>query len=815
MNYILYFLLAFIWVSLPVFILLEYNQAFACLWVFSFIFDYIYFVKLPSAKKMYVFNKLKNNYKMTFVLRQLYFLLFLSGFEILSSEVLALYVLIIVFQQVSFICVQFPYEKIQKANLPFAIKNIKASAKYLKYVRSPAKYKKKMMDLCLYSEIFSLLGLFLHWNNLFSYKMTFILVLFSFIFLIGYSVFVYYRVFRNVDSGVYINNLHEQVVKKRPSVVVHFSGNSSSTYQLNTWLSVLEKIDRKVLVVVREKHHSEHILKTALPIIFVSKLKDLEFFIPACVKVALYVANVGPNLHLLRNFRMKHVFLGHGDSDKVSSMNNFTRVYDRIYVAGQAAIERYRSAGVDVSDRAFEIIGRPQLSEIKTVLNDPSEKINILYAPTWEGYFKDSDYSSFYLMAEDLINFVISHSSEYSLTIKPHPLTGLVDPLIKKHLVYLKNKVNPHICIEWVDSSTSSKSLFDCFNDSALMITDVSSVMSDYLQSEKPLVLTNPRSLKEQEVNEVFPVSRGAYILNNHEGAILELLSRIKVDDYLLSRRQSMKSFILGGVENPLEQFNCSINSLYYESINNAGDFEVKEAREGLEFEMLEASTNNGGYSKAGNIWIRSDYGYIDNSYFLRGDILRIHTLNKDVAGLCKGDYKVVDAEYSFKELDYKLKIRPVGEVGLFEGWVPSNAVSFSIYSATGEAKLGKGNIFKDLNDIKSKEDRMFREFLSERITNSGGSSIGAIWFKHDLGPEIMAYLSCCNAVNVLSVSHRYKYKGVTTSSSFQKGEYTISDVVYSQKEKACQIKLNYIGLKPIVAKGDVEFTLNFGEKFV
>ena len=60
---------------------------------------------------------------------------------------------------------------------------------------------------------------------------------------------------------------------------------------------------------------------------------SMDFRMPT-VRVAFYVANVGKNLHFLREPRVKHVFIGHGESDKVASVNPFTKVYDEIWVAG-------------------------------------------------------------------------------------------------------------------------------------------------------------------------------------------------------------------------------------------------------------------------------------------------------------------------------------------------------------------------------------------------------------------------------------------------------------------------------------------------
>ena len=69
----------------------------------------------------------------------------------------------------------------------------------------------------------------------------------------------------------------------------------------------------------------------------------MDFRMPT-VRVAFYVANVGKNLHFLREPRIKHVFIGHGESDKVASINPFTKVYDEIWVAGRISRQRWAAA---------------------------------------------------------------------------------------------------------------------------------------------------------------------------------------------------------------------------------------------------------------------------------------------------------------------------------------------------------------------------------------------------------------------------------------------------------------------------------------
>src|SRR5262249_13787494 len=108
-----------------------------------------------------------------------------------------------------------------------------------------------------------------------------------------------------------------------------------------------------------------------------------------------YVAHTTKNLHLLREPGLKHVFVGHGDSDKVSSINPFGKAYDELWVAGPAARERWADAEVGVRDEAVREVGRPQLEVVervdRRVVGD--RPLTVLYAPTWEGW-TDEDFGS-------------------------------------------------------------------------------------------------------------------------------------------------------------------------------------------------------------------------------------------------------------------------------------------------------------------------------------------------------------------------------------------------------------------------------------
>ena len=72
------------------------------------------------------------------------------------------------------------------------------------------------------------------------------------------------------------------------------------------------------------------------------------------VRVELKPAKTSKNLHLLRDPGIKHVFIVHGDCDKVSSIYPFTRVYDEVWVAvraGREAADRHPPAAAGRPER--------------------------------------------------------------------------------------------------------------------------------------------------------------------------------------------------------------------------------------------------------------------------------------------------------------------------------------------------------------------------------------------------------------------------------------------------------------------------------
>src|SRR5690606_33197515 len=114
------------------------------------------------------------------------------------------------------------------------------------------------------------------------------------------------------------------------------------------------------------------------------------------VKTVIYVNNGMRNFQSLIYQQALHVHVNHGESDKVSMVSNQAKAYDKVVVAGQAAIERHRRALINFSEEKLAVCGRPQLDlDVSPALRpDRAGRRTVLYAPTWSGENETNNYTS-------------------------------------------------------------------------------------------------------------------------------------------------------------------------------------------------------------------------------------------------------------------------------------------------------------------------------------------------------------------------------------------------------------------------------------
>ncbi|MFB7456368.1 hypothetical protein [Streptomyces sp. NPDC056188] len=434
-----------------------------------------------------------------------------------------------------------------------------------------------------------------------------------------------------------IEEVNRRLAGYRPEVALYFSFAAVSQdfmYQVNMWIETLEQLDLRPLIVLRERASFRFLSRTRVPVLCVPKADDLAELDLSTVQVVLYPGNAGKNVHMLRIAEAKHVFIGHGDSDKLASSNRVSKVYDEIWVAGRAGRDRYQRVRHAISDSSIVEVGRPQLAPIRLHADHtPGSLPVVLYAPTWEGWSDDDCHTSLIPMGVALIEKLLAENVR--VIYKPHPLTGrrsaeaaAADQAIQEmlradnerrqgarvqstgtaqrlkeirdrldelagraegddaqqvrearvpesdgagdewrelhaewHRIFWENQgpERHNVIIE------SLPTLYECFNQADMLISDVSSVVADFVASLKPYVLTNALDLPDEEFRAAYTTAGGAYLLDSECARLPEILRSVREPrhDPMASQRRTLKEYVLGP-DHPtsMERFNTAVNVL-------------------------------------------------------------------------------------------------------------------------------------------------------------------------------------------------------------------------------------------------------------
>ncbi|MER6001170.1 CDP-glycerol glycerophosphotransferase family protein [Nonomuraea angiospora] len=370
----------------------------------------------------------------------------------------------------------------------------------------------------------------------------------------------------------------EQVEKYRPEVILYFSGATAAAYQARMWLPTLERIDRRAIVVLRERGMANHLDATTLPMLCIPSAADLmSFRALSSAKLCLYVSNVGRNVHMLRIPTLRSAFLNHGDSDKEASFNPFSRVYDEVWVAGPAGRDRYRRARVGVRDESIHEVGRPQLEGISTEGPELPYR-TVLYAPTWEGWNDDLFHTSLITMGPRIVRALLDHRPRVRVIYKPHPLTGHRDrsagrahrkivamieaaELAKSKARHPSRATGETPRIEHLIVTGPEPHLYDCFNRCDLLISDISSVVADFLASEKPYAVTNVAGLDERAFHERYPSTEAGVLIGKDLAGLAEFLDG---EDSLARARIKLRSYLFGAeYPDALTRFDAAVERVF------------------------------------------------------------------------------------------------------------------------------------------------------------------------------------------------------------------------------------------------------------
>ncbi|MEO6200630.1 MAG: hypothetical protein ABIX44_05645, partial [Cryobacterium sp.] len=216
-------------------------------------------------------------------------------------------------------------------------------------------------------------------------------------------------------------------------IAVYFADGPVNMYQMRQWYKPLAKLSETwpVLVLSRTGGGTLTLFEESpLPVAHVRTVSDLERVVAEQdIRIVFYVNQNARNFQMMRYGRRWHVFINHGESDKMYMATNQFKAYDYSFVAGDAALARLNKVlwDYDFDKRAIKI-GRPQADGLTGVLPyTPDERQVILYAPTWEGDRPAAAYGSVASHGVALVTALLA-TGAHRVIYRPHPRSGVVDP---------------------------------------------------------------------------------------------------------------------------------------------------------------------------------------------------------------------------------------------------------------------------------------------------------------------------------------------------------------------------------------------------
>ncbi len=271
-----------------------------------------------------------------------------------------------------------------------------------------------------------------------------------------------------------------------------------------------------------------------MPVVYCRRVTDLERFIDAQdVRIVFYVNQNAKNFQMFRYGRMWHVFINHGESDKMYMTTNQFKAYDYALVAGEAAIDRLKRKlwDFDFERRAIPI-GRPQADHFAGVPPYPlDERVVVLYAPTWEGDRPAAAYGSIASHGVAIADAVLA-SPGHRLIYRPHPRSGVIDPRYRE--------ANERIIAAISHANAQDPAAQHVFDDGPTLgwqlaaadvaITDISAMVYDRLATGKPLVVARPAS-PDAEVDDDGYLGSAEWLRAEDARDVLAIVDRALTDE--------------------------------------------------------------------------------------------------------------------------------------------------------------------------------------------------------------------------------------------------------------------------------------------
>lgn len=343
------------------------------------------------------------------------------------------------------------------------------------------------------------------------------------------------------------DNLAQLFGEKKFPLGVFIDAPAKGIYQLKMWLPSLEATGENFFIVSHRPELVSEIRKLSKRPVFVVSDSEIESLASVTgLKTWIYINNSRPNSSYVRFPQFTHVQLMHGDSEKTASYTPVNGMYSKLFVAGQAGIDRYERNGVAVAKEKFVKVGRPQLSNLE-VGSSLGAKPTLLICPTWGGSAEGDVYSSLALTPQ-FVELALKRGVR--VVYRPHPYSfrsaadlSIINEVHR--LLAADNELNQRGHLFGAAATDISEA--EAINLSTAMISDISGIVSDWLFSLKPYLLVS-MDHSAKVFTSRYPVAKGGLVLDSQKAkAVEEKVEALLQKDALLGERKIMREYYFEG----------------------------------------------------------------------------------------------------------------------------------------------------------------------------------------------------------------------------------------------------------------------------
>jgi len=357
---------------------------------------------------------------------------------------------------------------------------------------------------------------------------------------------------------------------KHHEIGVYFADGAVNLYQMRQWYKPLQTLNAEAPVLVLARNASGAlgvITESELDVAYVPRIEDLENLVATQpLKIILYVNQNTRNFQMLRYGQRWHVFINHGESDKMYMTTNQYKTYDYAFIAGDAARKRLTQAlwNFDVDERTFSI-GRPQADYFYGPVPYPQdERITVLYSPTWEGDRPAAHYGSVASHGVTLAQQLLA-SPRHRLVYRPHPRSGVEDREFGR-----ANQAIIEMIARANQEDPSAHHIFDESGDLGwqlrapdVAICDISAMVYDRLAVAKPLLVTRPVD-PAAEIDEGGYLSACEWLDAAASADIISRIDEILANPAALGELEQWSQFHFGDTRQgePTRRFHAAVTTL-------------------------------------------------------------------------------------------------------------------------------------------------------------------------------------------------------------------------------------------------------------